>query len=264
MIHKIFQSKRGEVHYWINLPQTNTNCIVFLHGMTADHSMFDNQVKYFNTMAKTLVLDLPLHGNSRPYDDFSYKNLAEDLYEILEMENEDNIIIVGQSMGGYLAQEYGILFPDKVKGMVLVDTNPYGHQYYSKLERYLLSMMGILSKPFPYQMLLKSIAKRSTTTKEAYENMHQAISKLNKKEIINIMNQAYRDFLKKTDTVTFNFPVLLVVGDKDTTGNVIKYNKMWAKNNNYSLKYIKNAAHNSNVDNPKEFNKILESFLHKL
>lgn len=45
----------------------------------------------------------------------------------------------------------------------------YGHQYYSKFERNLLSMVGILLKLFPYQILLKSIARKSTITEEASE-----------------------------------------------------------------------------------------------
>ncbi len=76
------------------------------------------------------------------------------------------------------------------------------------------------------------------------------------------INKKNENCLRLADN--FDFPVLLIVGEKNTTGNVIKYNEMWAGNDNYPLKYIKNAAHNSNVDNPKEFNKILESFLLKL
>mgnify|MGYP003818183745 CR=1 FL=1 len=46
--HKQIQSDNGITHYWI---MRNTNkaakCIVLTHGLTADHSMFEKQVEYF-------------------------------------------------------------------------------------------------------------------------------------------------------------------------------------------------------------------------
>ncbi|CCQ93656.1 hypothetical protein CULT_1450010 [[Clostridium] ultunense Esp] len=38
------------------------------------------------------------------------------------------------------------------------------------------------------------------------------------------MNMTYKEFLKRIETVKFNFPVLLIVGEDDKTGYVKKYN----------------------------------------
>lgn len=265
MEKKNIRSEHGEVYYWIGENQReNANCIVFTHGMTADHTMFDKQVDYFREEYRIITWDLPLHGESRPYNDFSYYNVANELKNILDQEKIEKVVLIGQSMGGYVCQEFGIHYPEKVIAFIAVDTNPFGHYYYSKWERYLLKKVSTISSWFPYRILVKTISKGASKTKYGYENMYKAISKLEKNEIIHIMNIAYGRFLERKEHIRFDFPVLLLVGESDNTGYVKRYNKIWSKKDGYDLKFIANAAHNSNVDNYKEFNKTTKEFLNGL
>lgn len=229
--------------------------------MTADHSMFDKQVEYFSKEYKVITWDIPLHGESRPYNNFTYNNAIEELYTILKVEKVNKIILVGQSMGGYICQEFAIHFPEKVIAFVAVDTTPFGHYYYSKWERYILGKVSVISKLFPYNIIVRSISKGATKTEYAYKNLYDSVSKLSKEEIISIMNISYNEFLSRKEVIKFNFPVLLIVGDSDNTGYVKRYNKKWAKKEGYPLKIISNAGHNSNVDNYREFNKIVDEFI---
>lgn len=259
---KIKHTKSGDLYYWVGGNQnSNAECIVFVHGMTADHSMFDKQIESFREEFKIITLDLPLHGKSRPYIDFTFSSIADELEEILTLEETSKAILVGQSLGGYICQDFGIRYPEKVKGFVGIDTTPFGHYYYPKWERCILSKIGFLSSLFPYKVLIKSIAKGATRTDYAFDNMYSSLSKLSKDEIINIMNLVYKELLKRTKAVNFNFPVLLVIGEKDNTGNVKKYNNKWATQSGYQLVVISDAAHNSNVDNYNDFNNVLADFL---
>jgi len=265
MEKKIIHTENGDLYYWVGGNQSiDARCIVFVHGMTADHSMFDKQVDHFSNEFKIITLDLPLHGKSRYYMNFTFSNITDVLKNILTLENISKVILVGQSLGGYVCQEFGVRYPEKVKGFVGIDTTPFGHYYYSNWERFILSKIGLLSSMFPYKTLIKSISKGATRTDYAFNNMYSSVSKLSKDEIINIMNIAYKELLKRTETVNFNFPVLLVIGEKDNTGNVKKYNKKWSTQSGYQLVVISDAAHNSNVDNYNDFNNVLSGFLSRL
>jgi cephalosporin-C deacetylase-like acetyl esterase len=47
--HKSVKSERGITHYWINRNgDEKARCIVFTHGLTANHMMFEKQVEYFS------------------------------------------------------------------------------------------------------------------------------------------------------------------------------------------------------------------------
>lgn len=48
MQHKTILAQGGTVHYWIDKKKNITQCIVFTHGVTADHTIFEKQVSYFS------------------------------------------------------------------------------------------------------------------------------------------------------------------------------------------------------------------------
>ena len=72
--------------------------------------------------------------------------MAEWLYEILAKEEIYNPIIIGQSMGGYLAQMYMELYPDKIKGFISIDSAPLQKSYMTAMEIWLLERAEPLYK----------------------------------------------------------------------------------------------------------------------
>jgi hypothetical protein len=48
MVQKQINSKKGNVYYWINKhDNSDVKCIVFTHGLTANHNMFEKQIPFF-------------------------------------------------------------------------------------------------------------------------------------------------------------------------------------------------------------------------
>lgn len=261
MQEKQMQSTNGPINYWLGGNQSAASCIVCIHGMLADHTIFNEQLSFFKKDYKMIALDVPDHGKSRLYNDFTFERTAYELESILDAEQVDKAILIGQSMGGYICQEFGILFPEKVEAMIAVDSHPFGYTYYRKWERLLLTNIWKWASFFPYQMLLKIIARNANDTKSAYQTTLELVQTYDKKELIAIMEHVLRQFFERKDPVSFPFPVLLVVGEKEMTGFIKKYNIAWAKKEGYPLAVISNAAHNSNMDNANEFNAIVEGFL---
>lgn len=103
--HKTVTSPRGTTHYWIaKHDDPAAPVLVFLPGLSADHRLFDEQTAHFAPHCTVLVWDAPAHGLSRPYQDFSYRNLAGELLRILDAEALPRVVLVGQSAGGFVAQ----------------------------------------------------------------------------------------------------------------------------------------------------------------
>jgi pimeloyl-ACP methyl ester carboxylesterase len=265
MVKKSIQSVRGTTYYWINQNiDNNAKCIVFTHGLTANHIMFEKQVDFFKQDYTIITWDIPLHGESRPYKDFSYYNTALDLSAILESENIKKAVLVGMSMGGYPCQEFAVQFPEKVLAFVALDTTPFGHGYYSEFDKWLLKRVKSMVKWFPEKTLKKESAKLHTTTKYAHDLMLKMLEPLSKNDIAEQMGIAYGKFIDENKDTHFNFPVLILVGEHDKTGNVKKYSEAWAKKEGYPLKLIKNAAHLSNADNSVDVNNEILEFIKAL
>ena len=172
MLEKILHSESGNVHYWIsNTIRKESLSLFFLHGLTASHDLFVNQIGYFEKDYNVIVWDAPAHGMSRPYCGFSYEKAANDVIKILKENKIDSAVLIGQSMGGYIAQSVIKRFPEYVKAFVSIDSTPFGEKYYSKTDRWILKHFEGMAKLYPDKLLRKAIAKQNTNSKHAYENM---------------------------------------------------------------------------------------------
>jgi pimeloyl-ACP methyl ester carboxylesterase len=259
MNHKTTISKRGIIHYWVK--GDSDNCIVFTHGATMDHELFQPQMEYFSPHYKVISWDVPLHGQSRPYQGFSLRNAASELVQILNAETVDKAHLVGQSMGGYVIQIVALEHPDRVHSLAAVDSSPLQSSYYSAIDTWLLSITPSLLRLYPYNTLIKTIATQVALDDSARSYALEALKGLTKAEIVNIMEKVYRGVTEYDRDFYLPHPLLIVYGDLDRTGKVRSYCNQWAKREKRAIKIIPNAAHNSNMDNPDEFNKILDEFL---
>jgi len=263
MEHKQFSAQGGTVHYWINKTDSASPCIVFTHGLTADHTMFEKQVDFFAEYT-LLLWDVPMHGLSRPYQNFSYRDTAEILHSILTREQIEQVVLVGMSMGGYPSQHFAALYPDMVKGFVALDTTPLGLQYYPKADLWWLTQAAPMAKWFSAGILRKSMAWSVSATDYSRQKMLSMLEPLSKADIIEQMRIAYGYFVRENKDVSFSFPILVLVGEKDSTGKVKTYCKQWAKQTGQPLHYIKGARHFSNGDNPEQVNAEIERFMQTL
>jgi pimeloyl-ACP methyl ester carboxylesterase len=259
MIHKTISNDRGTVHYWLD--GTEGEAIIFTHGATMDHGMFQHQWGYFSQRHRVIGWDVPLHGLSRPYQDFSLKHAADDLIQILDAEDIDGAHLVGQSMGGYITQIAALEYPDRALSMTSVDSSPVQLSYYSKRDRWLLSITPFLLKLYPHNVLVNTIAAQVAIDKSAQEYAREVLKNLSTTEIATIMSAVYKGLLSYDRAVKFACPILIIYGAMDTSGKVQAYCDRWAKAEACEVQIIPDAAHNSNMDNPGVFNQVLEEFL---
>ncbi len=262
MEHKSITSEHGTTHYWIfRHADLNAKCIVFTHGLTVNHSMFEKQVEHFKARYTIITWDVPLHGLSRPYSDFTYENAVMELKAILDSEHIPEVILVGMSMGGYPSQLFAARYPQQTLALIAIDTTPFGMDYYSKSDEWWLRHASAMARWFPEKTLRKSMAKSVCRTQYAYDMMLDMLHPLSKKDICEQMELAYGKFLNENQDIRLKCPVLILLGEHDTTGKVKHYSREWAKKEGYPLVVIRDAAHFSNADNFLDVNAAIDSFL---
>ena len=135
MSERVLQTKKGDIHYWCNSFRADRRTLVFLPGLTADHHLFDRQIVTFRRDYNILAWDAPGHGASRPFAlDFTLMDKAEWLHEILEREGLSRPVLIGQSMGGYVAQCFMERYPGETGGFVSIDSAPLKRRYVTAAE----------------------------------------------------------------------------------------------------------------------------------
>lgn len=226
--------------------------------------MFQEQMGYFFDKYNLVLWDAPAHGKSRPFEGFTYEKAANIIKQIFEKSNIPQAVFVGQSMGGFITQAVIKRFPAIVKAFVAIDSTPYGNSYYSKSDVFWLKQIEWMAYLCPLGWLKKAVAKQVSETSNTYNNMLSMLSVYDKKELCYLMGIGYAGFLDDNCNLDISCPVLLLLGEKDRTGKVKLYNKMWSKQTGYDLIIVENAGHNSNVDNPVVVNQKIEKFVEGL
>ncbi len=261
-IEKTYDSSRGAVSYWVyKNASPDAKWMFLLHGLSADHTLFDLQIPFFASRYNVIVWDAPAHALSRPYREFSYANCAEDLKKILQNEGINKAIFVGQSMGSYIIQAFLLRDPQLAEAFVAIDSYPFGKQYYSKSDLFWLRQVGWMSLLYPHQYYVETIAKSVGVTKRAQDNMRKALSFYAHRELCELMGKGYLCFVQENQDLNIHCPVFILVGEYDKTGKVLSYSKAWHDATGFPLEIIPNAAHNSNYDNPDAVNTAIEAFL---
>ena len=262
MERKFTQSMRGKTVYWIHHEQDKP-CIVFVHGLIANHRLFDGQLEYFKQRYTVIVWDVPLHGFSVCYRNFTYENCAEELRLLLDLEEIEQAVLVGQSLGGYICQEFAARYPKRVLAFVGIGAAPFGHCFYTGSDRFWLKQVAPLCSLFPKKLLQESIARGATATPQGYDNMRMMLTTSSKEQICQQIEAAYKDVFTRQQPVQFQCPVLLLDGDKDRIGKVAYYNQLWAQHSGYPLQLVANAGHNANADQPQQVNRYIGAFLQR-
>ena len=259
---KKISSQHWPTYYWVSETQSDIT-LVFLPGLTADHTLFESQISCFQDDFRIIVWDCPGHGKSRPYDEFTYENVTTELHSILTAENVDTAVFIGQSLGGMIAQFYIDRYPEKAAGFVSVDSVPFG-DYYSRSDMFWLSQLERMCRMFPDKTLRSSMARMCGATRSARNRMMQILSVYTKKELCHLMYIGEAAFIPENKCIELPCPGILLLGEKDRVGKVASYTKAWAKRTGYPIIKIPGAAHNSNDDRPELVNQIISDFLVKI
>lgn len=93
--------------------------IVLLHGATSDHQLWSHVVKELRDSYRLIRYDARDHGKSgTPTTDYTVPDLTEDLQTIIDTLDLSAPLICGLSIGGYIAQQHAVTYPETARGYV--------------------------------------------------------------------------------------------------------------------------------------------------
>ena len=268
MIEKTYETSCGSIHYWVSKKAAESApALVFLPGLTADHRLFKKQILYFKDKYPIFVWDAPGHNLSWPFAlTFSLMDKAIWLDRILCREGFDQPLIIGQSMGGYAGQAYAQQFPDKLKGFISIDSAPLQRQYMTSAEIWLLKRMEPVYRHYPWKILLKQGSNGVAVSSYGRKLMRHIMMTYDgdQDRYARLAGHGYRILAHAIEAdlpYEINCPALLICGEKDHAGSCIRYNRAWHKKSGIPIKWIKDAGHNSNTDQPQIVNQLIDAFI---
>lgn len=266
MDKRTYRTAEGDIVYWISDSKDDGRpWLVFLPGLTADHTLFEKQIAHFEGKANVLAWDAPSHGESRPFElDWTLDDLALWLRGILDSEGITEPVLIGQSLGGYIAQAYMDLYPGSARGFVSIDSCPLKRSYYRSWELSALKHTKFMFRCFPWKSLQSLTATSNSTTEYGQRIMRDIVRGYDKREYCDLSAHGFRALAEAIETgrpYDIDCPVLLICGEKDGAGSAKRYNRAWEKRDGHTVHWVEGAGHNSNCDAPDIVNALIAQFV---
>lgn len=247
-----------KLHYWMG-GADNAPLVVFTHGAMIDHRQWDATLPLVGEHFRVVTWDVRGHGQSRP-PAFTFQEALDDLLAMLDALEAEQAVMVGHSMGGNLHQEFVFRHPERVKAMAFLGCT-WNFQKLSALDALTLPLVGPMLRAYPTSLLVSQSLAATVASKAGQELLRPAMESHSKAEFAQILTALAR-CLHYEPGYAISKPLLLMVGDKDATGNIRTVMELWAKQEpDCRLVVIPNARHGANLDNPEFFHRTLMDFL---
>lgn len=128
-----------------NCPETGIGCkitgqgktLLLIHGFAEDHSIWDGAISSLGNAFQLITPDLIGTGISEGIGDFNHsiENHARALKKMLSKLELDEFIVMGHSMGGYVALEMAQLYKDECLGIGLLHSTCFADDELKKASR---------------------------------------------------------------------------------------------------------------------------------
>src|SRR5437879_1198897 len=194
--------------------------LVLLHAFPLSRRMWEAQIEAWSHRFRVIAPDWRGFGESPPSDDdFTMESCADDLHQLLQyLKVKEPIVLLGLSMGGYVAFEFFRKYQHQLRGLILAATQPSADSELSRKARYetaeLVQKEG--TGPLAEKLLPRLLGKTTLETKPAV--VERARSLIQSNSPPGIAKACYglacrRDSSSLLDQL--RLPTLIVLGSED-------------------------------------------------
>ena len=230
--------------------------LVILHGLFGALSNFDEVIEGFRNKCRIIIPVMPIYD--MPMREASLEGLMAFIERFIAFKNLENIILLGNSLGGHVGLLYTLAHQKNVKALILTGSSGLFEN----------TMGGSFPKRGNYAYIKERVEytfyKPETATKELLDEVFEITSSIPKcMNIVQIAKSAQRHNMAKEISAIL-VPTCLIWGLNDTitpphVGH--EFNRLMP---NSELHFIDKCCHAPMMEQPEEFKNSMEPFLDRI
>ncbi|MDQ3190338.1 MAG: alpha/beta hydrolase [Bacteroidota bacterium] len=237
--------------------------LVFLHGFLESSEIWEEFAEKLSEKYRVICIDLPGHGKTACLGYVHSMDLmAECVQTVLKQLKIKKSILIGHSLGGYVAMAFAELFPDNVKGLCLFHSSAAADNEVKKKDRERIIKLVKQSKKDLVKNLIPGLF--TTENKKIYtqeiKDLVKTARKTTKQGIIAAL-EGMKERTEREIILRFSiFPVLFIAGKKDP---VIPYEVIVEQSKlprNAKAEVLENVAHMGFIEAREETLEIITRF----
>jgi 3-oxoadipate enol-lactonase len=236
--------------------------ILFIHGLGSSSRDWEMQIPFFSKHYQVITLDLRGHGQSqKPPGPYSMSLFAKDVAELVKLLGIVPVHVVGISLGGMIAFQLGVDYPELVKSLVIVNSGPevvvrtMKDRWNVFMRFATVRLLGMRKMGEVLSKRLFPKAEQSDTQKLFVERWAENDTRAYVDTLRAIVGWSVSDRIHK-----ITLPTLIVAADGDYT-SVSAKEAFVSRMPQAELVVIRDSRHATPVDSPEKFNETVMSFL---
>jgi pimeloyl-ACP methyl ester carboxylesterase len=238
--------------------------LLFLHGVGGGNAAWDRQIPYFTARGhRALAWDQPGYGGApmvMPYD------LDQVAAALKRQVGNEPVVLVGHSMGGFVAQEAYARFPELIRGLALCFTSAAFGGAGSDFAR---QFVAARVAPLEQGKTMGEIAARLMPSMRGSRSDPAGLA-LAERIMAGIPPETYRKavhllttFDRRSELAAIRVPTLLIAGSDDRVAPAAVMERMAQNVPDAEYVLLEGCGHLGPMDQPDLFNETLAGFLER-
>lgn len=237
--------------------------LIVIHGLFGTSDNLRAVAKQLSDQHKVFLIDAPGHGDSDTLSLLSLGNMADAVYEFIQQQDLSKVSILGHSLGGKIAMELALKYPDSVDKLLVADIAPV--QYKPRHDDIISSLKAVpltqiksrkeadailaekIKEAGVRGFLLKSLARDESGWRWRFD--------------LDRLANDYEELIKSNSNLTFDGSVLMIVGGESNYVLPEYRNEIVSRFPGVEAKVIAGAGHWLHAERQTAFVKICRDFL---
>jgi pimeloyl-ACP methyl ester carboxylesterase len=238
--------------------------VVFLHAFPLNRTMWDPQVGALVAECRCIAVDMRGFGDSALAPPHHVDRYADDVAGVLDALKIEQAVIVGLSLGGYVAFAFWRRHQARVRALVLADTRAAADTVENVERRQaLIDVACTQGAGAVANAQIAGMMGRTTRDKrpDIYDAVHRMMAQASPESIVAGLEAMMARPDSTPTLATINVPALIVVGEEDAITPPKEARKLHAGIPGSRLEVLRQAGHLSNLERPAAFNTVVSEFV---
>jgi len=245
-----------EEHGFSYIEEGEGEVLLLLHGLMGGLSNWEVVIEEFSKNYRVILPIMPVYD--MPVLTTGVKTLAKFIHKFIKFKKLNNVILLGNSLGGHVALIYVLTHPEMVRAMVLTGSsglyeNAFGGSFPRRE-----------SRDFVREKTQYTFYDPAVATDELVDEVYGIVNDRHKVIRLLAMAKSAIRHNMKGDLHKMKLPVSLIWGkdDKITPPEVaVEFHELLPDS---ELHWIDKCGHAPMMEHPHEFNRLLKGFLAKI